>query len=253
MTSLVQAVLALVAQVSPSQVEGVAERVRGAPGVREPWCDEWPVRTPSARARLDELLDAWSASGASGDFLAGLLVGATHARREVEEEVQVDLVCTGPTTPFVSTRRTDQVLLDLIRGAERELFLVSFVAYDVPRVVDALSEALRRGIEVRFLLESSKSHGGTLATDPTQRMRKALPGAELYSWKDKSEPFAGGRVHAKLAVADGSIAFITSANLTGHALEKNMEVGVIVQGGATPRALLDHLKGLIALGIVGRT
>src|SRR5690606_19659520 len=45
-TALVEAVLALVARVSPSQVEAVAERFRGTPGTREPWGVEGLVGTP---------------------------------------------------------------------------------------------------------------------------------------------------------------------------------------------------------------
>jgi hypothetical protein len=46
-------------------------------------------------------------------------------------------------------------------------------------------------------------------------------------------------------VVDGARAFITSANLTGHALEKNMEVGVLINGGPVPKTLGDHLQALI--------
>ncbi|MGB4560049.1 MAG: phospholipase D-like domain-containing protein [Burkholderiaceae bacterium] len=57
-------------------------------------------------------------------------------------------------------------------------------------------------------------------------MRTLVPAANLYAWSDKAEPFSDGRVHAKVAVADGRMCFITSANLTGHAMEKKMEAGV---------------------------
>lgn len=250
MTVLVEAVLALVARVSPNQVEAVAERFRGNPGTREPWGIEALVGTAPARAKLEELLDAWVDSGTSGDFLAGLLIGAAHARRQAEAEVTVELAWTGPTTPFVATRRTDQVLLDLIRRAERELFLVSFVAYDVATVVDALNDATLRGVVVRFLLESPTSHGGSLDVDPLETMRAAVPQAELYAWQDKGEPFVGGRVHAKVAVADRRTAFVSSANLTGYALGKNMEAGVLIQGGGIPSALSSHLHALIETKVI---
>ncbi|GAB5521995.1 MAG: DISARM system phospholipase D-like protein DrmC [Rhodothermales bacterium] len=250
MKALVDAALAFAARVSPDRVEAVAERFRGAPGVHEPWGIEALVGTPPARAKLKELCEAWVDSGTSGDFLAGLLVGATHARRQAAAEVTVELAWTGPTTPFVATRRTDQVLLDLIRRAERELFLVSFVAYDVTDVVDALNEATRRGVAVRFLLESSTSHGGSLDVDPLDTMRTAVPEAELYAWQNKQEPFLGGRVHAKIAVADQRTAFLSSANLTGYALGKNMEAGVLIRGGDIPAALSSHLQALIETKII---
>ena len=71
------------------------------------------------------------------------------------------------------------------------------------------------------------------------------PGARLYGWLKKTDEFADGRVRAKVAVADGKVCFITSANLTGHAMEQNMEAGVLLSGGQIPRLLHDHLQALV--------
>jgi phosphatidylserine/phosphatidylglycerophosphate/cardiolipin synthase-like enzyme len=50
----------------------------------------------------------------------------------------------------------------------------------------------------------------------------SLAAARLYAWEEKDDEFSGGSVHVKVAVADGRVCFITSANLTGHAMEKKM-------------------------------
>ena len=76
-------------------------------------------------------------------------------------------------------------------------------------------------------------------------MRTLVPDARLYAWTQKADSFAGGRVHAKVAVADDKLCFITSANLTGYAMEKNMEAGVLLTGGHVPRLLHDHLRALV--------
>jgi phosphatidylserine/phosphatidylglycerophosphate/cardiolipin synthase-like enzyme len=81
-------------------------------------------------------------------------------------------------------------------------------------------------------------------------MKLLVPAAKLFAWHDKAEPFANGRVHAKVAVADGRICFITSANLTGHAMEKNMEAGMLISGGHIPRLLDDHLRSLIDTKVI---
>jgi cardiolipin synthase A/B len=181
-----------------------------------------------------------------------MLLGASEARVRAQRELNVELVWTGPTTGFVPTRRTEQVLIDLIRGAQTDLFLVSFVTYDVPGVAAAMTDAARRGVRVRVLLEASASHGGSLSVDPAATMRASVPAAEIFTWREKPEPFVDGKVHAKIAVVDGARAFITSANLTGHALEKNMEAGVLVHGGSVPTTLKEHLEALIDLKIVTR-
>jgi cardiolipin synthase len=242
----------LVALLSPSRIEALADRVRGLMPADRDGSLHGLVTTPPARVALDRLLATWEQTTISGDVLAGILVGAAYARQQAQRESSVELVWTGPTTPFVATRRTEQVLLDLIRHAQGELFLVSFVTYDVSSVVDALNAAAARGVEICILLETSTSHGGSLSIDPIATMRSRVRSAVLYVWTDRPAPFTEGRVHAKVAVADGNIAFVTSANLTGHALEKNMEAGVVVRGGHIPTSLRSHLSSLVDMKIIRR-
>jgi cardiolipin synthase A/B len=156
-------------------------------------------------------------------------------------------VWTGPTTPFVSARRTEQALLQVINSASSTLFITSFVAYDFSSIVRALNVANDRGVVVSMLLESSQGHGGSISIDVIGKMRTLVPSARLYAWIDKNDEFSGGRVHAKVALADRAICFITSANLTGHAMEKNMEAGVLITGGQIPKLLDVHLRALVDL------
>jgi phosphatidylserine/phosphatidylglycerophosphate/cardiolipin synthase-like enzyme len=242
----------LVALLSLPKIQAIADRVRGSTPLECNRSLNLLVATPEARAALERMISSWAQTAVSGDLLAGILVGAAYARRQVQSENSIDLVWTGPTTPFVATRRTEQVLLDLIRHAQTDVFLVSFVAYDVSTVVDALNAASSRGVEVRLLLETSTSHGGSLSVDPINTMRRCIPSALLYVWTDRPDPFTDGRVHAKVAVSDGKTAFLTSANLTGHALEKNMEAGVVIGGGQVPSSLRAHLQALIDTNIIRR-
>lgn len=101
-----------------------------------------------------------------------------------------------------------------------------------------------------MLLELSQEHGGSISFDAIGKMRALVPAAKLYAWHDKAAPFSDGSVHAKVAVTDGRMCFITSANLTGYAMEKNMEAGVLISGGHIPRLLDDHLRSLIETNVV---
>lgn len=250
MQALLDAVVDLAALVSPAKVRTVASALRGLANPRAAPNANTLAETPAARAAVSRVMAAWAQVQASGDELAGMLLGASQARLRVERELSVELVWTGPTTRLVPTRRTDQVLLDLIAGAHNDILLVSFVAYDVPTVVMAMNQAANRGVRLRVLVEASTSHGGTLNVDHAASMRASVPAAEIYTWSDRRESFVDGKVHAKVAVVDGERAFITSANLTGHAMEKNMEAGVLLHGGPVPRQLKDHLEGLIQLAIL---
>ena len=250
METILNAVDELVALVSPNRITALADRVQNLETADGNARLRQLVTTPLARAALERLVAAWQQAGISGEVLAGILIGASFARERAQNESKVELVWTGPTTPFVATRRTEQVLLDLIDHAQNDLFLVSFVVYDVAAVVDALNAAATRGVEIKILLETSTSHGGSLSIDPIATMQRCVPSAVLYIWVERGAPFDDGKVHAKVAVADGKVAFLTSANLTGHALEKNMEAGTVISGGTVPSGLRKHLEALVETRVI---
>jgi len=163
-------------------------------------------------------------------------------------------VWSGPKTGLIPIRRTDQVLLELIESAREHLFIVSFVFLGASRLIEAMNRAAARGVRLKILLESSVEHGGTVKGDCLAAMHRAVPDAILYVWRaDKKSSCAGSAsasVHAKCAVADGELAFITSANLTSAALERNMELGVLIRGGSQPRRLQSHLQALVQTDII---
>lgn len=245
MDELLEAIAALVSLVSPEKVQAVAARVRRTDASKAATALTSVVGTPVASAVVEQLAAAWQNTKVGSDELASMLLAASHVYSKAASEQSTELVWTGPTTPFVSARRTEQALLQVINSAEQSLFITSFVAYDVSTIVKALNAAIDRGVVISMLLELSQDHGGSITFDAIGKMRTMVPAAKLFAWRDKAEPFSDGRVHAKVAVADGRTCFITSANLTGHAMEKNMEAGVLISGGHIPGLLDDHLRSLV--------
>jgi len=250
MERLLEAVTAVASLVSPEKVQAVASRIRRTEHDQATTALAGVVGTPTASALMDQLIAAWRTTTISADELASMLLTASYVFTKAASQQSTELVWTGPTTPFVSARRTEQALLQVLNAAERSLFITSFVAYDVAAVVKALNAATDRGVAISMLLELSQDHGGSISFDVIGKMRVLVPYVRLYAWRDKAIPFADGRVHAKVAVADGRVCFITSANLTGHAMEKNMEAGVLISGGHIPRLLDDHLRSLVDTKIV---
>ncbi|TJY55320.1 phospholipase [Sinimarinibacterium sp. CAU 1509] len=250
MEKLLDAVAAVVCLVSPEKVQSIANRIRQAGTSKAANSLSSVVGTPAAAGVVDQLVDAWRTTSVGADELASMLLAAGHVFTKTTNQQSTELVWTGPTTPFVSARRTEQALLQVINAAEQTLFITSFVAYDVSTIVKALNSATDRGVVISMLLELSRNHGGSIAFDGIGKMKALVPAARLYAWRDKADPFLDGRVHAKVAVADGRMCFITSANLTGHAMEKNMEAGVLLSGGHIPKLLYDHLRSLVATNLV---
>lgn len=113
-----------------------------------------------------------------------------------------------------------------------------------------IAAAVERKVDVSFLLELSQEHGGSIDIDVVGKMKNAIPSAKFYIWKEREAGFDDGRVHAKVAISDKNKCFITSANLTRYAMERNMELGVLISGGEIPKLLSDHLNALINTKVI---
>lgn len=250
MEMLLDAVTEVASLLSPEKVRTLAGRIQRLDTSKTSVSLSDVVGTPAARGVVDRLVEAWQTTSINSSTLASMLLAASYALESASNHQTTEFVWTGPTTPFVSARRTEQALLQVIGAAKQTLFITSFVAYDVLGIVKALNEANSRGVNISMLLESSKDQGGTVKFDAIKKMRALIPSARLYAWSERDARFAGGCVHAKVAVADGDVCFITSANLTGHAMEVNIEAGVLISGGVVPKLLHDHLEALVSTKLI---
>lgn len=250
MQALLEAITDLVSNSPPEKVGQLAVLVRALPDADDTANLKTWALTPGAGERLDKLVACWRSSDIPPGELSGMLRGASFAYHSVRSASDIELVWTGPSSELVATRKTEQALLEVINAAKKRLFLTSFVAYDVASIMTALTASSARDVAISMLLESSDKHGGGVSIDAIGPMKKALPAARIYFWGEKEEPFAGGKVHAKVAVSDEKMCFISSANLTGYAMEKNMEAGVLIRGGSIPSNLHKHLEALVTTKVL---
>ena len=54
-----------------------------------------------------------------------------------------------------------------------------------------------------------------------------------------------GVLHAKAVVVDHEAVFITSANLTAAALDRNIELGVLIRHRVLATSVANHFRGLV--------
>jgi cardiolipin synthase A/B len=204
------------------------------------------VPTAAFERATRRLVAAWGT--ASGETIALGLRAAVRAVQATRADQAVEIVWTGPQTAEVPVRLTRAVLVDVIRSATKRLVIVSFAAYKVALVVDELAAAAARGVDVRLILETSEASGGRLEVDAADAFASLGASASFWVWPSEQRPAlpAGtAALHAKAAIADRHTALVTSANLTGHGMNENMELGLLVRGGAVPRRLAAHFTQLM--------
>ncbi len=217
------------------------------------------VPQPQLRALVYELLAAWQqdAPQVTPAELALALRTAAAAVKAEREAQSVELLWTGPLTSGATMRRTDQALLEVIRGARQSLLIVSFAVYKIPTIVDVLVQAAGRGVAIRICIEAPEPSGQKIAYDTVKALGPEVASrAALYVWlSDQREKDANGHagvLHAKCAVADRRTLFVSSANLTEYAMNLNMELGVLIHSDNHAGRVAALFDQMIAQGILKR-
>lgn len=192
-----------------------------------------PASTAAVRKALDLTRQG------DGPYAAGLLTGRLDASAA---QPQITPVWTGPESATGGGRLTLAVIADLIDEAQREIILVSYATIPGENIRGALEDAARRGAQITLLLERNTDNPNFNAShDPFPDLT-----ARRLAWPAVARP-AGASLHAKVLVVDRETALVGSANLTGYALERNLECGLLLRGGQGPQLLAQHL--LTAAGI----
>lgn len=202
---------------------------------------------PAYQQKVDALLSKWPDRQVE---IPPMLETALVARIA---SPRLELVWTGPPTSVVPVRRTEQVLLDLIRNTASQFTITSFGVFNISRIVEGLEDLLDRGVGLRAVLGDRELQSAVEIERQRHQLGNSICArALILHWPTELRPRdAAGRtglMHAKAAVSDSSVAFLTSANLTDAALERNMELGIVVNGGTIPSAIDRLIDSLIESG-----
>lgn len=249
---LPEAIAAAVTVMPDNHLAVLADRIAQCASPQQAWAvtREPPVREYQANATA--IIGAWQQTPhLTGESVALAIRSATATIQTQRAQQNVQLVWTGPDTAHVRAEPTSDVVIRVINSAKKSLLLVSFANYPEPRIAAALKAALARKVIVSALTENEKAAEGQYK-GPDQDPFSALD-IHRYEWAPDHRPRHNDRpavMHTKLILADDHTVFITSANLTGRALDHNMEAGVLVTGGIIPKTLFQHFQDLTYADIV---
>lgn len=216
--------------------------------------------------RADETAAALQELGLPPDQLS-LALSLLAAEREAVESMArgAELVWTGPEAARSSSRDTSVVVRELFAQAESSVLASGFVVYQGREIFKPLARRMfeRPGLKVRLFLNISRPQG---SHDPTESIvrgfvdffrAKVWPGERLPEIFYDPRALEGGSVsravlHAKCIVIDEVRAFVTSANLTEAAQERNIEAGLLIADAVVARALRMQFEALAESGLLKR-
>jgi phosphatidylserine/phosphatidylglycerophosphate/cardiolipin synthase-like enzyme len=209
------------------------------------------ISNPYTKTQVNLILENWMTGHSliNSSSLAMMITTAFETTK-IAKHPMLDLVWTGCESSTIPFRRTDQTLLEVINSAKESLLVVSFAVYKASSVINAISEAIHRGVRTTIILETDSGENGKVSIAGIDSFTKnEFRLANFYSWPIDQRPIDSqghyGSLHAKLAVSDEKRLFITSANLTDYAMELNMEMGILINDGDLARQVSIHFSELI--------
>jgi phosphatidylserine/phosphatidylglycerophosphate/cardiolipin synthase-like enzyme len=193
-------------------------------------------------------------TGISGLAAAAWIRGVDAA---TSRALRPDLVWSGPEVPGLHARDTRRVFEELVGSAERSIWISTYAFFDGPRAFDLLARRMdaTSKLQVTLLLNIQRRRADT--SGPDQVVRRFTERFWKVDWPGSSRPRVfydpraldvegpGGVLHAKSVVTDDDAVFVTSANLTEAALDRNIEMGLLVRDRSLAASVTTHFRVLI--------
>ena len=173
----------------------------------------------------------------------------------------LELVTTGPDIEGIANRDTSVVVRDLFANATESVLVAGYAVYQGHKVFQALADRMLAipTLQVRLFLNIQRPQGDTsIASEIIRRFAGQFRKTQWPSERPLPQVFFDPRsldassqkracLHAKAVVVDSRSVFISSANFTEAAQERNIEVGIVAQSASLANRLTEFFdKGLSA-------
>ena len=140
------------------------------------------------------------------------------------------LVCTSQNSS-IDCSKTDIVLKDLFKKAEKSITIIGYVMTDDEHILEIFDMIKKnkniKNLIIKFIFNTAKQKQQLGKKYPSitkiiqTNWDENIPYPKVYSYNENSSS-----LHAKAVIIDSKEIFITSANMTGRALQRNFELGI---------------------------
>lgn len=208
-------------------------------------------------------LNRLNGEGMKSAHLAFMLNLLAQERQQAQEQRNgIDLVWTGEEVLGTESRDTRVVVQELFRNAQKSV-LISSYALDKGKKAQALFQPLAdrmadiSELRVRIFMNIKRPYGDRTTSDATllrkfsESFRKEIwPGdrlPEVFYDPQSLSTAIGPRacLHAKCVVVDDETLFVTSANFTEAAHQRNIEAGVLIADAVSAKAMRAQFEMLV--------
>jgi phosphatidylserine/phosphatidylglycerophosphate/cardiolipin synthase-like enzyme len=182
-------------------------------------------------SRIRSYRDVLATAPNIDQLILALRTAALTANTVSSAQTAVEVAWTYPGIARPGLRTTGGVAREIVSQCKRTLLLVGYSVTVDPaltglaaQTIEATARAAERGVLVTAVLHKDVNRQALL-----QAWRPGVRRPSIFRWVD-AERDEMAAIHAKLLVGDRFDALVTSANLTYHGLQGNLEMGLHVKG-----------------------
>lgn len=146
---------------------------------------------------------------------------------------KVSLVVTAPPSFSINARTTMNVVQSMINGAERNILITGYsLSSYFSELVDTIIQKSQRGVFVKFFVNDLDKQ-----PDFDKVLRYKGRFLKVYNYHQDEDKMAA--LHAKVISVDQRQTLITSANLSYHGQQGNIELGTLLESKQIARQIED--------------
>lgn len=152
---------------------------------------------------------------------------------------KVSLVVTAPPSFRINAKPTMTVVQSMLEEAKRNILITgySLSAY-FSELTDTIINKSQRGVFVKFFINNIDKQ-----PDVDKLLRYKGRFLRIYDYRNEEDKMAA--LHAKVISVDMRQTLITSANLSYHGQQGNIELGALIESESTARQLDEVMTQLI--------
>ncbi len=156
-----------------------------------------------------------------------------------KDQGKTSLVTTAPPSFGIKARSTMNTMIDLLENANSSILITGYSLSDYfSDMVDCIIRKSQKGVLVKFFVNQieNQTHFDKLLRYKGKYLR-------IYNYPQSADKMSA--LHAKVVCVDQEKTLITSANLSYHGQEGNIELGTLIESRKTAKQVDDLFTKLL--------
>lgn len=167
------------------------------------------------------------------------LAGTIRSAMTMKRNDKISLVVTAPPSFRINAKPTMTVVRSMIEGSKRNILITGYsLSSYFSELTDTIIDKSQKGVFVKFFINNIHKQ-----PDADKLLRYRSHFLKLYDYSNEDDKMAA--LHAKVISVDMSQTLITSANLSYHGQQGNIELGALIESENTAKQLDEVMTQLI--------